>query len=144
MNRLFHTSSKNVCRFQIQSGLYVYMTVHAKSHFHASDGNLISFESLDIATSNSASGGFISASLPKLQYLKWITLRATHSIKQATSVFSHDSVYQLSHDTNSVSKQTLMTFIASYYYKHGAFPVLHMQKDPIHDGHTMKVWINVF
>ena len=54
---------------------------------------LILFESLDITTSNSASGGFISVSILKLRQLKWITLRATHSRKQATSVFLHDSVY---------------------------------------------------
>ena len=68
---------------------------HKKDCIHASDGNrvLISFESLDIATSNSASGGFISVSVLKLRQLKWITFRATHSRKQATSVFLHDSVY---------------------------------------------------
>ena len=38
---------------------------------------LISIESLDIAMSNSASGGFISVSVLKLRHSKWITLRAT-------------------------------------------------------------------
>ena len=50
---------------------------------------LISFESLDIATLNSTSGGFISVSVLKLRHLKWITLRATLVRKQVTSVFLH-------------------------------------------------------
>ena len=70
------------------------MTIHAKRviSVHLTEIEfLISFESLDIATSNSVSGGFISVSV--LKHLKWTTLRATHSRKQATSVFLHDSVY---------------------------------------------------
>ena len=76
--------------------IYIYVTVHAKRVIfaHLTDIEfLISFESLDIATSNSVSGGFISISVLKLRHLKWISLRATHSRKQATSVFLRDSVY---------------------------------------------------
>ena len=72
------------------------MTVHAKRVIftHLTEIKfLISFESLDTATSNSAHGGFISVSILKLRHLKWITLRATLVRKQATSVFMHDSVY---------------------------------------------------
>ena len=107
------------------------MTVHAKRVIFAHLTEIefsISFESLDITTSNSVSGGFISVSVLKLRHLKWIILRATHSRKQATSVFLHDSVYLLSHDTNTVSRRTLMTFIAPYYYKNGVFPVVRILK----------------
>ena len=72
------------------------MTVHAKRVIFAHLTEiefLISFGSLDIATSNNASGGFISVSVLKLRHLKWISSRATHSRKQATSVFLRDSVH---------------------------------------------------
>ena len=72
------------------------MTIHVKRVIFAHLTEikfLISFESLDTATSNSTSGGFVSVSVLKLRHLKWITLRATLSRKQATSVFLHDSVY---------------------------------------------------
>ena len=50
---------------------------------------LISFETLDTATLNSASSGFISVSVLKLRHLKSISLRVTHSRKQATSVHAY-------------------------------------------------------
>ena len=84
--------------------LITYVTVHAKRVIFAHLTEiefLISFESLDTATLNSASSGFISVSVLKLWHLKWISSRATHSRKQVTSVHAH--IWPFSHGRSHIT-----------------------------------------